>query len=464
MTRYVLSLSLWAALASSQPVPASPSGSCHVGAYSLSNNSHVVIQPSDADTLRYRFLDGTTGRLYPVAEHSYESGEGWAVRKPVVWQVEFGTCDQGSVRFIRKGAAVLEGSKVALPTTPIRFDSGQVHLYGELVMPIQAKPRAIVVLQYGSGRDSAVANNYVQYLLPLKDIGVFVFDKRGTGRSTGEYSIDITVLANDMVAAVEAVRSRSEVRGAALGLMGESQGGWVAPLAAHSAPVDFVVVSYGLAVSMLEEDRQEVARSLSSQGYGADVLAMGEQVHEAAARVMLSRFAEGLDELEKLKAAYADEPWFSELGGDFTALLATTPAERMGEVQEMFDFPYDLAYDPLPLLEALEVPQLWVLAGKDTEAPHEATLDILQQLQAGGAPVEIAVFPDAEHGMIAVEGGAGGSELAGRTAEGYFELLFDWIGRQEKCGGVAPPQSQAERCDSSSGGGCNGRRPRGNDS
>jgi hypothetical protein len=299
------------------------------------------------------------------------------------------------------------------------------------------------VLQYGSGRDSAVVNNYVQYLLPLRDIAVFVFDKRGTGRSTGDYSIDITPLARDLAAAVDAVRTLSGLDSIPLGLMGESQGGWVAPLAATMTPVDFVIVSYGLAVSMLEEDRLEVAQSLRMSGYDdAEVLAKGEQLHRAAAKVMMSRFTEGLDELERLKAAYGSEPWFAKIGGDFTSPLTATPAERMPEVQALFDFSYDLAYEPLPILKALDIPQLWILAGDDTEAPHEATLAVLRQLESGGAPIEVAVFPDAEHGMIAVERGPDERRLAGRTAEGYFELLFDWIGVQANTGSE---QAQAGR-------------------
>jgi hypothetical protein len=196
----------------------------------------------------------------------------------------------------------LQGRKIHLPKTPISFDSGSIRLYGELVMPVEEQPRAVVVLQYGSGRDSAVVNNYVQYLLPLRDIAVFVFDKRGTGRSAGDYSIDITPLARDLAAAVDAVRTQSGLDNIPLGLMGESQGGWVAPLAATMTPVDFVIVSYGLAVSMLEEDRLEVAQSLRMSGYDAEVLAKAEQLHRAAARVMMSRFSEGLDELERLKA------------------------------------------------------------------------------------------------------------------------------------------------------------------
>lgn len=134
-----------------------------------------------------------------------------------------------------------------------------------------------------------------------------------------------------------------------------------------------------------------------------------------------------MDELERLKSAYGNERWFADLGGDFTAPLMSTPKQQMPEVQAAFNFPYDLAYDPLPAIGRITVPQLWILAGEDTEAPHETTLANLQQLKAKGLPIEVVVFPKADHGIIAVEHGPEGRRLAGRTAEGYFELLVDWI-------------------------------------
>lgn len=317
MPRYILFLFVLVALPlpvyAQEPVPP---GACHSGAYAMSDGSNLVIQPSDPPNLRYRFLSGVTGKLFPVSDDRYESGEGWSVREPVTVRVTFGDCDEGVIRLRQEQAPDLKGSKVLLPTTPISLKSGNVTLYGELVMPVQREPRAIVVLQYGGGRDSAVIHNFVQHLLPLKDIAVFVFDKRGTGRSTGGFSIHIGVLSDDLVAAVRAVRAQPDLKGIPLGLMGESQGGWVAPLAATKTPVDFFVVSYGLAISMLEEDRQEVAQGLRALGYGADVLAKGDEIHRATARVMLSRFREGLAELERLKSAYRDEPWFADLEGD----------------------------------------------------------------------------------------------------------------------------------------------------
>jgi uncharacterized protein len=403
------------------------SGGCRTGAYELSGGSKFVIQPSDGDNLRYRFLDGVSGKLFPVAG-GYESGEGWSVREPVTLRV---SCDAESVRFRRERNPALMGRRIPLPTTPVSFQNDNAVLYGELVVPLERKPRAVVVLQYGSGRDSAVTDNFLQHLLPLKDIAVFVFDKRGTGRSTGEFNAHIGMLADDVAAAVRAVRSHAGMQGVPLGVMGESQGGWVVPVAAVKVPVDFVVVSYGLAVSMVEEDRQEVAQELRAKGYGADVLARGEEIHRATTRVMVSRFSEGLAELKHLKSTYGSAPWFGDLGGDYTGPLMSASEVQMTELQAAFNFPYDLEYDSLPAIRSIKVPQLWMLAEEDTEAPHETTLAHLQRLKEAGVPIEVVVFPGADHGMIAVEKTPQGPRLTGRTVKGYFELLGDWIGSRK---------------------------------
>lgn len=401
-------------------------GLCHIGAYATEDGAQVVITPSDGPNLRYRYLDGRSGKLFPVDGQAYESSEGWSAHTPVTLRARFGTCSERRIE-LESGGRTVRGLRIDLPMQPVNFASGTQMLYGELVMPTGGPPRAAVVLQYGSGRDSAVVYNFLQYLLPLKGIAVFVFDKRGTGRSQGEYTAVIEVLAEDLAAAVAAVRPRAELRDVPLGIMSESQGGWVAPLAATKVDVDFVVVSYGLAISMLEEDREEVIQSLSLKGYGPEILAKAEQVHRATSRIMVTRFAAGLDELAKLQARYAHEPWFRELGGDFTGPLSAAPAERMTEMRALFDFPYDLTYDPLPVIRSLNVPMLWVLAGEDTEAPHESTLRRLRQLQCDGSKIDVAVFPHADHGMIAVERRSGEPVLAGRHAPGYFDLLEEWM-------------------------------------
>lgn len=403
---------------------ATPALACHIGAYRLSDGAPVVISASGDDALRYRFLDGRSGRLFPTADGGFESGPGWGNRTPVQTRVRFGDCPSGTVRFDSR-----EGRRIVQPVTPVRFSNGEVELYGELHLPEGRRPKALVVLQYGSGRDSAVANNFVQHLLPLKDVGVFVFDKRGTGRSTGVYTADFRVLAADMDAALKAVKALPVAAGVPIGLMGESQGGWVAPLAAQASPVDFVVVSYGLAISAAEEDRQEMLQVLEAKGFGPDAVGKAEAIQKVTTQVIASHFAQDrLDELELLKRRYGNEPWFKVgLGGDYTGPLTATPADQLGAFKEAFSFAIDLYYDPEPTLRATgSTPSLWVLAGLDTEAPSATSLEILRRLQSHGARIDVAVFPKADHGIIEVADPKTG-DLAGTHAPGYFDLLGDWI-------------------------------------
>jgi hypothetical protein len=74
-----------------------------------------------------------------------------------------------------------------------------------------------------------------------------------------------------------------------------------------------------------------------------------------------------------------------------------------------------------------------VLAGKDTEAPHEATQAVLERLQAKRSPIDIAVFPNADHGIIEMAE-QGGERVAVGQSPGYFDLLASWI-RTRKLGG-----------------------------
>ncbi len=99
----------------------------------------------------------------------------------------------------------------------------------------------------------------------------------------------------------------------------------------------------------------------------------------------------------------------------------------MDAVREILSIPSDIDYDPKPVIARVQVPMLWILAGRDTEAPSKTTLAILQELEASGTPIDIAVFPNADHGIIEFAGPEPNAELAGRTSPGYFELLSDWI-------------------------------------
>ena len=67
---------------------------------------------------------------------------------------------------------------------------------------------------------------------------------------------------------------------------------------------------------------------------------------------------------------------------------------------------------------------LWIVAGKDTEAPPGPTLEFLRTLQPEPPQLDIAVFPNADHGILEDD----------RQSTGYHDLLVKWI-RTPQAGG-----------------------------
>lgn len=415
-------------LAAAVPVAANaasetPPQACYSGAYRFSDGGFVVISPSDEGALRYRVSDGRIGRLYPDDDKHFHGGPGWASREPRIAEAAFDGCSGGRLQFRLKDGPSGGARRAPVTKRTGTFSSIGNTLYGELFTP--DKPQALVVLVYGSGQDSAVTYNYVQHLLPLYDVAVFVYDKRGTGKSTGRLTVDFSELADDALAAVAYARKLLDMPGVPVGLMGESQGGWVAPLAAIRAPADFVVVSYGLAISPLDEDREEVFDELHAKGYDDSVMAQARELTSITGRIMLSRFTDGLEDLRRFKAAHAEEKWLHEAEGDFTGPLLRSPDDQFTELRAALGFDAILDYDAQAALRRVRVPMLWVVAGKDTEAPSRPTLEFLRALQPAPPQLDIAVFPSADHGILE-EGEQNGQPYA-RQSAGYFDLLAHWI-------------------------------------
>ena len=175
--------------ASAQPQVANPNAAmarplpdCHIGAYLLSDGSVVDIAPSAADTLRWRRFDGTTGALHKSAAGVWTSTSGWTDRGDGK-SVAFSECDKGSIEFDG-----VRGTRIDFNVREATFRSHGTALLGRLVMPSGRSKVSVVVLVHGSEQDSALDSHQLQRLLPACGVGVFVYDKRGTGRSAGTYT------------------------------------------------------------------------------------------------------------------------------------------------------------------------------------------------------------------------------------------------------------------------------------
>ncbi|HWD28416.1 MAG TPA: alpha/beta hydrolase [Rhizomicrobium sp.] len=402
-------------------VHAAPAAHCHVGGYRLQDGSLIDIAPSEGDSLRWRRFDGTTGALKQGSDGTWTSTLGWTDRKDGV-QIAFSDCASGTIAV--DGVA---GHRIALDTTDVTFQSQGIALAGRLVMPKGAKTAPVVVLLHGSEHDSALQLYYLQRMLPAQGIGVFVYDKRGTGQSGGTYTQDFSVLAGDAVAAMREARRLAGPRLTRIGYQGGSEGGWIAPLAANRAPVDFVIVSFGLAVNVIDEDQESVEIQMREKGYSPDVIAKAQEVARAAENVFASGFTSGFETFDAVRARYKNEPWYKDIRGDYAWFLLPYTTAQLKEMAPKYRWGTPFDYDPMPTLRANTTPQLWVLGGEDYDAPSGETSTRIKGLVASGAPFTLAYYPHAEHGMTLFDTAPDGTRLSTRFAPGYFAMMRDFI-------------------------------------
>lgn len=191
--------------------------------------------------------------------------------------------------------------------------------------------------------------------------------------------------------------------------------------------VDFLQVSYGLVDSPFSEDREEAFRDLRLAGFDETAMEEARPLIDAVHTVILSEFDEGLDELARLKKETADAPWRDALFGEFTGEVLRWPVWSLPFVALFFpDDGLIFDYDTTPVLESIDIPFLWMVAGADREAPPVNTLAYLNALADRNANLDVTVFPETDHGMVLFTEENTVRSFTG-YASGYFALLAEWI-------------------------------------
>jgi uncharacterized protein len=394
---------------------------CQIGTYRFSDGEIVDIAQSEGDTFRWRKLDGTTGVFHKRDEDIWTSTLGWTSR-PDGHTASFTHCASGEIEFDGKKA-----HRIAFDVTDTLFEGRSgTKLAGRLVLPKGNERIPIVVLVHGAERDSARETYALQRLLPAENVGGFVYDKRGTGGSEGKYTQDFDTLADDAVAAMKEAKRIAGARCASIGYQGGSQGGWVAPLAATRAPVDFVIVSFGLAVSVIDEDQEEVALEMRLKGHTEEEISKALEVASAAEALFESSFTKGFERFDSVRVKYRNEPWYKDLHGNYTHFILPYTAAEIREKGKDFIFGTPFRYDPMRTLRAVKAPQLWILGEDDLEAPSAETSRRIKTLITEEKPITLALFPHAEHGMTEYDVAPNGERVSTRYAPGYLVMMGDF--------------------------------------
>lgn len=254
----------------------------------------------------------------------------------------------------------------------VMFESGELNLEGDLILPSGgAERKPAVVFIAGSG-DSlyqnyspGVVETYVQGVFLPRDIAVFYYNKRGMGQSEGSWlNNDFQGRADDTFAAIEFLRSHPAIDPDRIGVIGHSQGGWIANLtAAQHAEIAFFVSLAGPTTSV-EDNMRDNYRGFLMCENGL----MGEELEQRIERQL---------SLTRLGAA---------IGKVF-------PIGIIGFDTHIID------YDPAEAIKTVSAPGLFVYGEHDTIVFAKHNLERFEEIFEGSPPehLKLAVIPQATH-------------------------------------------------------------------
>ncbi len=116
------------------------------------------------------------------------------------------------------------------------FSNGIVRLVGTLYLPAKGTALPAVVVEHAAEaptRDYALYRHLALGLPPI-GIAVLVYDRRGSGASSGNRNeASYEQLADDAIAGKREIAKNSRIDPRKIGFWGLSQGGWLAVLAAN---------------------------------------------------------------------------------------------------------------------------------------------------------------------------------------------------------------------------------------
>jgi dipeptidyl aminopeptidase/acylaminoacyl peptidase len=243
---------------------------------------------------------------------------------------------------------------------PVEFTSGDIRLVGRLYLPMAEAPVPGVVMVHGSGRRVRDESQRLAIAMAEAGFAVLRYDKRGVGDSEGSYSgvgpanseRVLSLLADDARAGARFLAAQAAVDEARVGLIGNSQAGWIIPIAAaDSDAIAFAVLIVGPAVTIGEEN------------------------------------------------------YYSRLTGQNPANMTDELIESVSA--ELADYSGPMGFDPVPSIEAMDIPALWVLGGHDESIPTTETIQILEEIVTEfDKPFDIHVYPRGTHSLADFETGA----------------------------------------------------------
>jgi uncharacterized protein len=246
-----------------------------------------------------------------------------------------------------------------------------------LTLPPRGRPFPAVAMVHGSGASTRSEFDVFTAYLALHGMAVLADDKRGAGESGGVYPGDLAtestigILAGDAQREVHFLARLPGIDPARVGLFGDSQAGWIVPLAAAREPaVRWAVLNSGPTTTVGETD------------------------------------------------------YWASLAGQSQSPPSGTRAAMLAQVRHAGPS----GFDPAPDLRQLQIPMLWLYGSDDRNVPTELCLERLQPLEASHE-FSTVVLPTTHTPLVLPTGLLSSLPRSPGFDLRFFPSLGDWLRR-----------------------------------
>jgi len=305
-----------------------------------------------------------------------------------------------------------------------------IELAGTLTLPLGDGPFPAAVLISGSGpqdRDETFMGH--KPFLVLADhltrhgIAVLRYDDRGHRESGGDHWAATTAdFATDSIAAVNWLAAQPGIRADSIGLIGHSEGGLIAPMAANDDDrVAWVVLLAAPGVNMLELVARQTEAMAISQGMSREQLDRVLPIQRSIWRIIA-----GTEDLEQARAKLD-----RLLTPEALATLGAGPERKPAVIGSALRpwVRYLLRFDPAPYLRSLEIPVLALNGSVDIQVPAGENLAAIRDNLSDNPDATVLELPGLNHLFQTAETGAIGEyrDIEETFAPGALEIIHEWV-------------------------------------
>lgn len=374
------------------------------------------------------------GRRFPL--HFKKRAKRFVLKRPQLPKKPY-PYQSVNVEFSHKPGEGVAQSFLAKGT---RGKSDRVTLSGTLTIPQGKGPFPAVVLVSGSGpndRDETLMGHkpflILSDYLSRRGIAVLRYDDRGVYQSTGNHRIATSRdFADDALAAIHFLKTRKELNQKQLGIIGHSEGGMIAPMAAvDCADIAFIVLLAGPGVNVIEVLKLQSQLLAKAEGVDRKELtrrkALTDALFDAAGDQAKSRSERRARIIAILRENFKRLPKKLQQSNPSPERSFQMQAERL--LNPWFQFMF--RYETEAVLKKVKCSVLALNGEKDLQVdPGQNLPAIMKALEAGGNnDYSVVKLPALNHLFQTSKTGAMSeySKIEETFAPVALKMIGDWI-------------------------------------